>query len=440
MRDSRYITQHILTGLAHLAQLNVAGVADDPIVREIIDKAIPYLDARIKEDLEEIKRYDKEYKKNDHLGDIQIQYLYVRSHYKEYTIDEREKDALDYFLEQAEKFWLNKNRYHQGMLSIALHGYFKKETAAQIIVSLKENSIVSDEMGMYWKSVEQGGYYWYNAPIEAQAMLIEAFHTVANDAESVNEMKVWLLKQKQVQDWKTTKATAEAVFALLLRGDDWLTNSEPAILKLGGVAVDVKAKDATYEAGTGYFKVHWDAGEVRRDMADVTVSAKSDAPSWGAVYWQYFEDLEKIEHFKETPLKLNKQLFKETYSNAGPVITPIADAGALEPGDKLKVRIELTVDRNMEYVHMKDMRASGLEPENVISMYRYQDGLGYYESTRDAATHFFFDYLPKGIYVFEYPLRVSHKGDFSNGITSIQSMYAPEFASHSEGVRLAVED
>jgi uncharacterized protein YfaS (alpha-2-macroglobulin family) len=160
--------------------------------------------------------------------------------------------------------------------------------------------------------------------------------------------------------------------------------------------------------------------------------------AWGAAYWQYFEQLDKIKDFRETPLKIKKQLFKEINTDAGPVISPIT-AEALKPGDKIKVRIELTVDRAMEYIHMKDARAAGLEPTNVMSSYKYQGGLGYYESTRDASTNFFFDYLPKGTYVFEYGLVVNHKGDFSNGITTIQSMYAPEFSSHSEGVRVGVK-
>ncbi|MBK8515925.1 MAG: hypothetical protein IPL55_06445 [Saprospiraceae bacterium] len=95
-------------------------------------------------------------------------------------------------------------------------------------------------------------------------------------------------------------------------------------------------------------------------------------------------------------------------------------------------------DRQMEYVHMKDMRPSGLEPINVISEYKCQGQLGYYETTKDLATHFYFNYLPKGTFVFEYPLIAVHKGDFSGGITNIESMYAPEFGSHSEGVRVIV--
>ena len=135
---------------------------------------------------------------------------------------------------------------------------------------------------------------------------------------------------------------------------------------------------------------------------------------------------------------MQEQLFFQNNTDAGPVIEPISEKTTLKVGDKIKVRIELRVDRDMEYVQMKDMRASGFEPTNVISTYKYQDGLGYYESTRDAATNFFFDRLPKGTYVFEYPMVVTHNGDFSNGITSIQCMYAPEFSSNSEGIRVKV--
>ncbi|MGY0038690.1 alpha-2-macroglobulin family protein [Pedobacter sp. NJ-S-72] len=121
------------------------------------------------------------------------------------------------------------------------------------------------------------------------------------------------------------------------------------------------------------------------------------------------------------------------------MLTPLNPANVLKPGDLLKVRIEIYADRDMEYVHLKDMRSAGFEPINVISQYKYQDGLGYYESTKDASTNFFISYLRKGVYVFEYALRVTHAGDFSNGITSLQCMYAPEFTTHSEGIRVKVK-
>jgi len=161
--------------------------------------------------------------------------------------------------------------------------------------------------------------------------------------------------------------------------------------------------------------------------------------SWGSIYWRYFEEADKISA-SSTPLKLSKKLFIEKNTDRGPVLIPVSENDELHIGDKIKVRIELRVDRDMEYVHMKDMRASGLEPVNVLSEYKWQGSLGYYESTRDASTNFFFNYLRKGTYVFEYPLFASQTGSFSNGITTIQCMYAPEFASRSEGIRISVVD
>ena len=184
-------------------------------------------------------------------------------------------------------------------------------------------------------------------------------------------------------------------------------------------------------------------------MGNITVTVKTSqaspsksgeiprSSSWGSIYWQYFEDLDKITS-AATPLSLVKKLYVEKNSDRGPVLKELKDGDALKVGDKVKVRIELRADRNMEYVHMKDMRAAAMEPINVISQYKWQGGLGYYESTKDASTNFFFSQLPRGNYVFEYPMFVTHAGNFSNGITTIQCMYAPEFSSHSNGIRVTV--
>ena len=177
---------------------------------------------------------------------------------------------------------------------------------------------------------------------------------------------------------------------------------------------------------------------------NVTISPAKNKPNsqptttWGSVYWQYFENLDKITA-AETPLKIVKKLFIEKNSDRGPVLKPLNDGDELQIGDKVKVRIELRADRDMEYIHMKDMRASCMEPVNVISQYKWQGGLGYYETTKDASTNFFFGWLARGTYVFEYPMFVTHSGNFSNGITTIQCMYAPEFTSHSEGIRVNVK-
>jgi hypothetical protein len=269
--------------------------------------------------------------------------------------------------------------------------------------------------------------------------MIEAFSEISKDVKTIDNLKIWLLKNKQTNRWSTTKSTSDAVYALLLQGSDWLSVTDMVDVTIGNQPISPTAlENVKVEAGTGYFKTSWDGNEVKPEMASVTLTKKGDGIAWGGLYWQYFEDLDKITT-AETSLKLSKKLFKRTYGDAGEIITPIDENTKLELGDLIRVRIELRNDRTMEFVHMKDMRAAGLEPVNVISRYKWQDGLGYYESTKDASTNFFFDRLPKGVFVFEYDLRVNNIGDFSNGITTIQSMYAPEFSSHSEGVRVKVD-
>ena len=441
MPDDRYITQYIAIGMGRLDHLGMIGLRKDNALWDMMQRCLRYLDNRTREDYEEIleniRRYGGSLDSN-HLSEIQIQYLYTRSYFKDVEIAQNNKKAFDYFLGQSKRYWLRNSRYMQGMIALARCRYDDKNVPPKIMRSLKENSLTSEEMGMYWKEMYEGeGYWWYQAPIESQALMVEAFDEVSHDTVSVEDLKAWLLKSKQTQNWQTTKSTAEACYALLLRGAKWLERPSTVSITLGDVKIDAaKPGTASPEAGTGYFKMSWSGADIKPAMGNITVTKGEAGVAWGAVYWQYFEQLDKITPH-ETPLKLTKTLFIEQNTPTGPKIAPITTA-VLKPGDKIKVRIELRVDRDMEYVHMKDMRASGFEPLNVFSGYRWQDGLGYYESTRDAATNFFFGSLGKGTYVFEYPLVVTHAGDFSNGITTIQCMYAPEFTSQSEGVRVKV--
>jgi uncharacterized protein YfaS (alpha-2-macroglobulin family) len=437
MPDDRYITQYIVEGFGHLDHLGIKSVRENSEVWNMIQMAVEYLDARIADDYQDLLKWKSDLKKH-HLSSIQIQYLYTRSYFKDIPIADKNKKAFDYFKDQSAAYWLDNNEYLKGMIALELFRYDNKTIANDIAKSLLENSQYSDELGRYWKN-NTGGYYWMNAPIETQALLIEAFDEITKDKKTVDDLQVWLLKNKQTNDWKTTKATAEACYALLLRGTNFLAESQIADITIGKQKINPnEMPDVKTEAGTGYFKTSWSGSDIKPEMAIVKVENKNDVVAWGALYWQYFEQLDKITPH-ETPLKLSKKVFLEQNSTTGKVITPVDANTKVKIGDRLKVRIELRVDREMEYIMMKDMRASALEPENVFSQYKWQDGLGYYESTRDASTNFFFSYLPKGTYVFEYPLRVSQSGNFSNGITSIQCMYAPEFMSHSEGIRLNIE-
>jgi hypothetical protein len=468
MPENRYITQNIVAGLGHLNHLGVdKGNLKGTEAWGMLARAVEYLDGELVKDYENIKKHYQAKMDENHLSPTQIQYLYARSYFlRDIPFNKGPvQDALKYFTKQAEKYWLKQDISFQGMIALALNRLGNKEIPSAILKSLSEKALHSPELGMYW--AVNSGYEWYQAPVETQSMLIEAYDEVAADRQSVDEMKIWLLKQKQTQEWKTGRATVEACYALLLRGMDLLAEDQEVKIDVGKVTVDPKKlQDTKAEAGTGYFQVAWTGTEITPDMGNVKVTKSGEGVAWGALYWQYFEDMDKVTPAK-TPLKLEKKLFREVNTHSGPGLEEITnyelritnsnlykDSSARPPvrllnvGDKLKVRIVLTVDRNLEFVHMKDMRASGFEPvmpgsssggEGVISGYRYQDGLGYYQSTTDEATSFFFDYLPKGTWVFEYPLVVNAAGDYSNGITTVQCMYAPEFAAHSEGIRVKVD-
>ncbi|TLP82369.1 alpha-2-macroglobulin [Maribacter sp. ACAM166] len=442
--DNRYITQHIVTGLGHLNFLNVPSdklnsQSETSSNQSIMLKnALAYLEDEFVKTYEHMKKHSSNISE-DHLSSVQVQFLYMRSFFKEYKTSQKVNEATKYYKRQSQKYWMNQGLYEQGMLALTLHRMDDTKTANTILRSLEENSITSEELGMYWKK-NTSSFNWYQAPIETQSLLIAAFSEIhPTDLKTIDNLKVWLLKNKQTNQWSTTKATTEAVYALLLQGSDWLSVTDAVDVLVGGQKIDPSIlEEVKTEAGTGYFKTSWNRTEVQPRMGEVQISKKGKGIAWGALYWQYFEDLDNITR-AETPLKLKKKLFLKKNTETGELISEITADTALKVGDLVRVRIELKSDRDMEFVHMKDMRAASFEPINVISHYKWQDGLGYYESTKDASTNFFFDYVPKGVYVFEYDVRVNNAGVFSNGITTIQSMYAPEFSSHSEGVRIAVE-
>lgn len=427
--DNRYITLQIIQGMAHLRQL---GVINNDEQHEMIDKAIAYLDRCVVNNYEEIKRLKLKPDEN-HLDFFAIQYLYMRSFFSS-GISGKTRTAYDYYMNQEKKYWLSQGLYAQGMMAITQHRA-SQAVAKDIIKSLKEKAIVNDEMGMYWKS-NVNGYRWNECSIETQAMMIEAFNEVEKNNALVEELKLWLIKNKQSNNWKTTKATAEACYALLLQGNV-LSSENNFSVAAGSHSFNSNDASLKTEAGTGYFSHSWTGNDITASLGNISVDNKNEVAGYGAAYWQYFEDLDKITT-ANAGLVINKKLFIEKPSATGKTITPVSGETKIQIGDRVVVRMEIRNDREMDYVMLRDMRASGLEPVNVLSEYKYQDGLGYYESTRDASTNFYFESMPKGVFVFEYTLKATQAGKFSNGIAEIQCMYAPEFSAHSDGIRTEI--
>jgi RNA polymerase sigma factor (sigma-70 family) len=426
-RGDEYMTLYIATGFGRMRHLGAEKVDMAPAL-----KSLAALDVWMDRMYRDILRTGN--KDDNHLSSTVAFYLYGRSFFlKDRPIAKEHQEALDYWLGQAKKYWLQLGwRQSQGHLAIGLKRFGDAETPLAIMKSIKEFSVSNEEMGLFWRDTELS-WWWYRAPIETQALMIEAFDEVVGDAQAVEDCKVWLLKQKQTQDWKTTKATADAVYGLLLRGTNLLASDALVEVSLGGETI----KPEKVEAGTGFYEQKFVRGEIKPAMGKIEVKKTDAGVSWGSVHWQYLEDMSKITPYEGTPLKVKKTLYRKEATKKGQVLEPVK--GALAVGDELVCRIEVRVDRDMEYVHLKDQRGSGTEPVNVLSQAKYQDGLMYYESTRDTASHFFIHYLPKGVYVFEYSVRVQLKGNYQSGIASIQCLYAPEFNSHSESFDLEVK-
>ena len=428
MRSNPYITRYIVAGFGKLRKMGVWQPDEETL--PMIEKAVRFLDREMVEDWNRKTLHE-------HPSHSDLHTLYTRSFWvDDFNLKGHAATVHSNILKKVEKHWVDLDAFQKGMAAVVLHRNGKK-SAAQVIVSLRETALSNEEFGMYWAMDK--GYYWYHAPIENHVMILEAFHEVAKDKEVVDEMKIWLLKQKQTQDWKTTKATAEACYALLSTGNVNL-NVEPLVsINLGQKTIDPRTeKDLKAEAGTGYFKKSFSGDAISNGMQNITVTKDDEGVSWGAVYWQFFEDLDKIGQEDQNPISISRELFYKMDTDEGPVLMEFEGDDRVEVGETYTVVVTLHTDRNMEFVHLKDMRAASFEPRQQLSGVQSQEGLTYYQSPTDVAMNFFFDYLPKGTFVFEYDLNATQVGDFSNGISQVQCMYAPEFTTHSEGMRVEV--
>ncbi len=438
-REDTYITQYVVESIAHLKRLGILDYKTNQW-NSILSRALLFLDIETSRRYEKLKKSIDKYGgslDDDHLDYLSIHYLYVRSFFSNIPFAQNNKKAYNYYMGQAKKYWLGKGIYNEAMLGLILKRSNLPEYR-DISKSLKERSFFSEERGRYWNL--GNGFNWYELPIESHAMVMEFFvETETINKDFLEDMKIWLLKNKQTNHWKTTKGTAAAIYALLITGENdgmtpYLETTALPVIKVGTSILPVE----NAEAGTGYIKKSWTKDDISTKMSTITIQNNNPTIGWGAAYYQYFEDLDKVKSFKDTPLKLTRKYYKELTTDKGALLSPV-EKEHIQPGDRIISRITLKVDRPMSYVHLKDMRGSGLEPENVLSGYKYAHGLGYYESTRDMASHFFISHLGKGTYVFEIPLRAVHKGDCSTGIATLQCMYAPEFTSHSQGERIIIK-
>lgn len=435
MQDNRYVTQQIISGLGHLKYLNVLPEEDSSVISRIVQKAVPYLDDRIKEDYDQVKAGRAG---DPQIGAIEIQYLYARSFFPKIKMADTINTAYRFYQKLAAKQWLKEPPYLQAMIALEQSRSGDIKTARDILKSLSETAINDRDKGMYWKN-NQPGYLWYEAPVEAQAICIEAFQEINHDSKTVSDLATWLLTQKETQHWATNRATADAVYALLLAGNKWVTSRPDITIQTATHVFKVNSRQG--EAGTQYQQQYIPGNEITPAMAKVKVTirdAANEEPGWGGLYFQYLENMNKVEG-SSSPMQVERQISLEKFAPNGPELIPVGDTTQLKVGDKVQIRLIVKINENMDYVHLKDIRASCMEPLQTVSGYHFQDGTGYYFTVTDAAVHYYFSHLNKGTYVFTYPVFITQSGDFTGGLSTIECLYAPKFRAHSEGERVIVK-
>ena len=426
--SSDYITLYILTGFARLNHL--AGVA----YPDFFASATESLDRRVSKDVKERLLMEKRDKIPFRVNGFDIRWMYIHSFAG--VAPSKDKEPEKQFVAHLRKEWPDLGLESQALAAIAMKRRGEAALAKEIMASIKERGVLSEELGMYWKVPYFFSSSVFSAPVSTQALIVEAFREVTGDEESAEACNVWLLKQKQTQDWTTTAATADAIYALMLGGGaDLLAGDTLAEVTLGGVKVPTD----NAEKGTGMYSHRYAADEIKPEMGEITFTGAGEkGVAWGGVHWSYFEDVLKVRAHEPKELSVEKKYYKKTKGAKGTRLAAIGEA--LEPGDELVARIEIKSDRSYEFVHLSDGRPACAEPVDVLSSYRWRDGVGYYQSTKDTATHYYIDRLNKGVFVLETSYRVQQKGVFSGGIATIQCMYAPEFTAHSTAEAIRVDD
>ena len=444
--------------LAGFGRLRTAGVkAAVPGGNDLVQPAlqtIPWLDGRL---IEEKKRAEKLWagRLDDIvLTPIGVYALYARSFFKDDAPPQGEAaEAIRWAFDVGRKCWTKLDaRLTQGQLAIALARSGDKPTALSIIDSLKQRAMDADVkpsggaragaekdswQGMWWRDPHPGWWSWTYAPIATQTIMIEAFDEVAGDRDAVEALKVWLLSQKRTSQWPGSRGTADAVGALLGRGDNLLASQELVTVTVGGERVNPER----VEAGTGFFEERFTRREIQPAMGQIVVAKQDKGVAFGGVHWQYLDDIANVPAAGREELSIEKQLFIKRMTKAGPELVPAAKEGAtaVELGDELVVRLVVKSDRDYEFLELRDHRPSITEPVDVLSGWRWGDGTGWYVAVRDASTQLFFERLPRGTHVFEYSLRAAHRGSASSGFATIQSRYAPEFSAHSASIPIDVK-
>ena len=418
MQGSRYVTTQVMEMLVRLNALTHQDA--DSRMQPMIQKGFEYLGKQAAEEYKSMKEAEKKGAVGLRPSEQVLRYLYICALDGKAPVDEK---VNRYFIDKLSGEGKELTIYGKALGAIILQQAGKVAEARLFMQSLMEYSVVTDEMGRYFDT-PKARYSWFSYKIPTEVAAMEAIQRITKDTKAIDEMKRWLLKQKQTQTWETPIATADAVYALMATGaSDLLANTGGVEITLGKEVIRTPADNAI-----GYIKktVSGDVMNIKK----VSVDKEGTGMGWGAVYAQYLESMDQIGE-QGNGLSVSRQLYKGDEA--------LNESAPLKVGDRITVRLTVKADRDMDFVQIKDDRAACMEPLQAVSGFRWSNGLGYYQATKDASTQFFIDQMRKGTYVIEYQVYVNRTGEYQAGIATVQSAYAPEFGGHTRGYRVMVE-
>ena len=418
MQGSRYVTTQVMEMLVRLNALTHQDA--DSRMQPMIQKGFEYLGKQAAEEYKSMKEAEKKGAVGIRPSEQVLRYLYICALDGKAPVDEK---VNRYFIDKLSGEGKELTIYGKALGAIILQQSGKVAEARLFMQSLMEYSVVTDEMGRYFDT-PKARYSWFSYKIPTEVAAMEAIQRITKDTKAIDEMKRWLLKQKQTQTWETPIATADAVYALMATGaSDLLANTGGVEITLGKEVIRTPADNAI-----GYIKktVSGDVMNIKK----VSVDKEGTGMGWGAVYAQYLESMDQIGE-QGNGLSVSRQLYKGDEA--------LNESAPLKVGDRITVRLTVKADRDMDFVQIKDDRAACMEPLQAVSGFRWGNGLGYYQATKDASTQFFIDQMRKGTYVIEYQVYVNRTGEYQTGIATVQSAYAPEFGGHTGGYRVMVE-
>lgn len=318
------------------------------------------------------------------------------------------------------KNWKEYTLPQKALIARVLFADGDTNEAKRIINHIREFYVFKPNLGLYWPNT---------STIYTQADYIEAFATIDPNEEELAKMKLWLLFNKQTNMWGNSIATADALGALVFAGNSVGNGDGRLIVNIGDVTLD---SDSVQWAAS--MRECFDDKALTPELAKVKAHKTGSTLALGAAYWQYTEDVDKVLKHTDDRLKLEKTY----YVQKDGMLKPVSLTDDIHTADKVIVRLVVTADRSMDFIHLRDLRPAGLEPANQVSGYKIMSGLMYYTCTKDYSVDFFFDYMPKGTYVFEYELKANLAGDYAAGFATIESMYSADFKSQTKGLRMKI--